>query len=128
MINNIFKHSIRALSRQKGYVLINIIGLSIGIACSLLISLFVINELSYDQFNIKKDRIFRVVLHGKLGGQEAHVSSTASVIAPTMMQEFPEMEDFCRMNFWGETVIKYDEQTFTESSFAQADSPFFKIF
>ncbi len=128
MINNIFKHSIRALSRQKGYVLINIIGLSIGIACSLLISLFVINELSYDQFNIKKDRIFRVVLHGKLGGQEAHVSSTASVIAPTMMQEFPEMENFCRMNFWGETVIKYDDQTFTESSFAQADSAFFKIF
>ncbi|MBU8893597.1 MAG: ABC transporter permease [Bacteroidales bacterium] len=128
MINNIFKHSIRALNRQKGYVLINIIGLSIGIACSLLISLFVINELSYDQFNTKKDRIFRVVLHGKLGGQEAHVSSTASVIAPTMMQEFPEMEDFCRMNFWGETVIKYDEQVFTESSFAQADSAFFKIF
>ena len=128
MIKNIIKHSIRALNRQRGYVLINIIGLSIGIACSLLISLFVINELSYDQFNINKDRIYRVVLHGKLGGQEAHVSSTASVIAPTMMQEFPEMEDFCRINFWGETVIKFNEQTFTESSFAQADSSFFKIF
>lgn len=128
MVKNIIKHSIRALNRQKGYVLINIIGLSIGIACSLLISLFVINELSYDKFNLKKDRIYRVVLHGKLGGQEAHVSSTASVIAPTMMQEFPEMEDFCRMNFWGETVIKYEDQTFTESAFAQADSAFFKIF
>ena len=128
MTSNIIKHSIRALNRQKAYVLINIIGLSIGIACSLLISLFVLNELSYDQFNTKKDRIYRVVLHGKLGGQEAHVSSTASVIAPTMMQEFPEMEDFCRMNFWGETVIKYEEQTFTQSAFAQADSAFFKIF
>ena len=128
MIKNIIKHSIRALSRQKGYVLINIIGLSIGIACSLLISLFLITELSYDQFNIKKDRIYRVVLHGKIGGQEAHVSSTATPIGPTMMQEFPEMEDFCRMNFGGETVIKYNEQIFTESSFAQADSSFFKIF
>ncbi|MCK5168887.1 MAG: ABC transporter permease, partial [Bacteroidales bacterium] len=128
MITNIIKHSIRSLSKQKGYVLINIIGLSIGIACSLLISLFLINELSYDQFNIKKDRIHRVVLHGKIGGQEAHVSSTATPIGPTMMQEFPEIEDFSRMNFWGETVIKYNEQIFTESSFAQADSSFFKIF
>jgi len=128
MKSNIIKHSIRAINRQKAYVLINVIGLSIGIACSLLISLFVLNELSYDQFNTKKDRIYRVVLHGKLGGQEAHVSSTASVIAPTMMQEFPEMEDFCRMNFWGETVIKYEEQTFTQSAFTQADSAFFKIF
>ncbi len=128
MIKNIIKHSIRALNRQKGYVLINIIGLSIGIACSLLISLFVINELSYDEFNIKKDRIFRVNLHGKIGGQEAHVSSTACPIAPTMKDEFPEVEDFCRMNFWGETVVKYNEQNFTESAFAQADSAFFKIF
>ena len=128
MIKNILKHSIRALNRQKAYVLINIIGLSIGIACSLLISLFVINELSYDQFHEKKDRIFRVNLHGKIGGQEAHVSSTATPIAPTMKDEFPEVEDFCRMNFWGETVVKYNEQNFTESSFAQADSAFFKIF
>ncbi len=128
MSKNIIKHSIRALNRQKGYVAINIIGLSIGIACSLLIALFVINELSYDQFNTKKDRIYRVVLHGKIGGQEAHVSSTASVIAPTMMQEFPEMEDFTRMNFWSETVVKYREKSFSQSGFAQADSAFFKIF
>ena len=51
---------------------INILGLSIGIACSLLIAIYVINEAGYDKFNEKKDRIFRLVLNGKLGGQEVH--------------------------------------------------------
>ncbi len=128
MIKNIIKHSLRNLNRQKAYVSINIIGLSIGIACSLLISLFVINELSYDQFNTKKDRIYRVTLHGKISGQEAHVSSTASPIGPTMTQEFPEVEDFVRMNFWGETVVKYNEKSFIENNFVLADSSFFKVF
>lgn len=128
MIKNIFKHSVRALNRQKGYVLINVIGLSIGIACSLLISLYVINQLSYDQFHLKKDRIYRVNLHGKIGGQEAHVSSTASPVGPTMLSEFPEVENFTRYNTWGSTVIKYENQNFTEDHFVHVDSSFFNIF
>jgi putative ABC transport system permease protein len=70
MILDILKHSLRALNRQKGYVFINIVGLSIGIACSLIITLFIANELSFDQFNEKKDRIYQLVLNGKIGGQE----------------------------------------------------------
>lgn len=128
MSKNIFNHSIRALSKQKGYVFINIIGLSMGIACSLLISLFVINELSYDQFNENKDRIYRVNLHGKIGGTEAHVSSTASPVGPTMAQEFPEVEDFTRYNSFGTTVVKYNDQNFTEEAFVHVDSSFFNIF
>ena len=128
MVKNILKHSLRALSRQKSYVFINIIGLSIGIACSLLIALFVIHELSYDQFNTKKDRIYRVILHGKLSGQEVHVSSTASPIGPTMFQDFPEVIDYVRMNTWSETVIRKDEESFIINDFIEADSSFFKIF
>ncbi len=128
MSKNIIKHSIRALNRQKGYVFINIIGLSIGIACSLLISLFVINELSYDQFNVLKDRIYRVNLHGKISGQEAHVSSTSSPLGPTMLQEFPEVEDFTRFDSRGKTVIKFEDKSFAEEAFALVDSSFFKIF
>ncbi|MFC2152049.1 ABC transporter permease [Bacteroidota bacterium] len=128
MSKNILKHSIRALNRQRGYVLINIIGLSIGIACSLLIALFVISELSYDQFNTKKDRIYRVTLKGKLSGQEVHVSSTASPIGPTMFQDFPEVVDYVRMNTWSETVIRKDEESFIVKDFIEADSSFFKIF
>ena len=59
MFNNLLRYSLRSFKRQRSYIIINILGLSIGIACSLLIALFVINEASYDKFNVKKDRIFR---------------------------------------------------------------------
>ena len=54
MFNNLLRYSLRSFKRQRSYIIINILGLSIGIACSLLIALFVINEASYDKFNIKE--------------------------------------------------------------------------
>lgn len=128
MFNNIIKHSLRSFKRQRSYLIINILGLSIGIACSLLIALYVINESSYDKFNLKKDRIFRVILNGKLGGQELTVSSTPAIMGSTIMKEFPEVEDFLRMNGTGPTVLEYDKQTFTEEHLVQADSSFFNFF
>jgi putative ABC transport system permease protein len=128
MIKDLLKHSIRSFGRQKNYVLINVLGLSIGIACSLLISIYVIYELSYDSFNEKSDRIYRVILDGKIGGQEVQVSSTASPIGPTMLQEFPEVEDYTRLNVWGSTILKVEENNFTEDAFMEVDSSFFRIF
>src|SRR5512137_1926953 len=101
MFRNLFKHSLRSFKRQRAYIIINILGLSIGIACSLLIALFVINETSYDKFNLKKDRIFRVILNGKIGGQEITGASTPAIMGPTIPKEFPEVEDFLRMNDLG---------------------------
>ena len=128
MIKNLLKYSFRALSRQKAYVFINVAGLSIGFVCILIISLFIMYELSYDQYNEKKDRIYRVILNGKLGGQEVTVTSTASPIGPTMFNEFPGVEAFLRMNGWGETIIQYEDQFFTERAFLEADSTFFEFF
>jgi putative ABC transport system permease protein len=128
MINNLIKYSLRSFKRQRAYIIINILGLSIGIACSLLIALYVINEESYDKFNDKKDRIFRLILDGKIGGQEVTAAYTASVIGPTMSREFPEIEDFLRMNGWGPTVLDYNSQTFTEEDLIEADSSFFNFF
>ncbi|MFZ0473399.1 MAG: ABC transporter permease, partial [Bacteroidales bacterium] len=128
MYNNLIKHSLRSFKRQRAYIIINILGLSIGIACSLLIALYVINEASYDQFNEKKDRIFRLILDGKIGGQEVTAAYTASVTGPTMSREFPEIEDFLRLNGWGPTVIDYNSQTFTEENLIEADSSFFNFF
>jgi putative ABC transport system permease protein len=128
MLRNLFKYSLRSFKRQRAYILINIIGLSIGLACSLLIALFVINEGSYDKFNTKKDRIFRLILNGKIGGQEITGCSTPSVMGPTMVKEFPEIEDFLRMSGWGPTVVEYNNQVFTEEHMIEADSSFFNFF
>jgi len=128
MLHNLIKYSLSSFKRQRAYIIINVIGLSIGVACSLLIALFVINESSYDRFNVKKDRIFRLILNGKIGGQEITGCSTPSVMGPTMAKEFPEIEDCLRMSGWGPTVVEYNNQTFTEEHMIEADSSFFNFF
>ncbi len=128
MLNNLIKHSIRSFKRQRAYVIINILGLSIGIACSLLIALFVINEASYDKFNVKKERIFRVILNGKIGGQEITGAYTPAIMGPTIPKEFPEVEDFLRMDGHGPTVVEFEKKIFTDNDIVQADSSFFNFF
>ncbi len=128
MLKNLLNHSIRALNRQKSYVFLNIIGLSVGIACSLLIALYLINEISFDRFHENKDRIYRVILDGKIGEQEIKAAYTCAPLGPALLNEMPEVEAFVRVNGWGETIIKNYEQSFSEDAFMEADSSFFQIF
>ena len=128
MLKKIFKQSFRILKKQKGYFLINITGLSIGIACSLIIALFIMHELSYDQFNEKKDRIYRLVVHGKVGQRELNYAITSAPLGPTMMREIPEVEDFNRLNLAPQVIVKYQNKNFIENSVFAADSSFFNIF
>jgi putative ABC transport system permease protein len=128
MFSNLIKYSLRSFKRQRSYIIINILGLSIGIACSLLIAIFVINEASYDRYNEKKDRIYRLVLNGKIGGQEIVGAFTPSIMGPTMAEEFPEVDDFLRMTGSGPTIVEYEDRVFTEDNLIQADSSFFNFF
>jgi len=128
MLSNLIKYSLRSFKRQRAYIIINILGLSIGIACSLLIALFVINEAGYDRYNVKKDRIYRLVLNGKIGGQEFVGAYTCAIIGPTMLNEFPEIENFLRMTGRGPTVVEYKDLTFTDDHVVEADSTFFEFF
>lgn len=128
MKNNLLKYSFRSLKKQKSFVLINILGLSVGLVSAIIIALFILYELSYDQYHENKERTYRVILNGKLGGQEVKVTSTASVIAPTMLNEFPEVESFLRLNNRGQTNIQFGEKFFTEENVIEADSTFFSFF
>lgn len=128
MYKNLLNHSLRALNRQKSYVFLNIIGLSVGIACSLLIALYLFNEISYDKFHAKRDRIYRVILDGKIGEQEIKAAYTCSPLGSALLNEVPEVEAFVRVNFWGETILRNYEQSFSEDAFMEADSSFFSVF
>lgn len=128
MLRNLITHSLRSLKRQRSYLIINILGLSVGIACSLLIAIYVINEAGYDRFNEKKDRIFRIVLNGKMGGQEFIGAYTCSPIGPTMLREFPEIEDYLRLTGRGPTVVEYNDLSFTDDNVLESDSAFFNFF
>ena len=128
MLKNLLKHSVRSFKRQRSYIIINILGLSIGIACSLLIALYILNEATYDRYNLKKDRIFRTILNGKIGGQEITIFASPAIMGPTLVKEFPEVEDFLRMSDGGPNVLEYNNQTFTENDLIEVDSSFFNFF
>ena len=128
MIGNYIKLALRHMIRQRAYVFINVTGLAIGLACSILIALFVIHEVSFDKFNKKAERISRLYLKGKLGETELEGAWTCAPAAPAFKQDFPEIIDAVRLNAWGETVIKYKDRSFIEDGFMEADSTFFNIF
>ena len=129
MLNNIIKHSLRSFKRQRSYNIINITGLSIGLACSLLIALYIIYEASYDRYNVKKDRIFDIALNFRIGDQEFTEATTSYPVGPTSLREFPEVEDFLRMRkMYGAASVTYNNQTYDEENIVEADSSFFNFF
>jgi putative ABC transport system permease protein len=128
MFINLFKHSLRSITRHRAYIIINVLGLSIGIACSLFIAFFVINEASYDKFNTKKDSIFRVILNANFAGKESKIFASPAVFGPTLQKEFPEIEGFLRMHRVYPLDITCNNQTFTEDHLVETDSSFFDFF
>jgi putative ABC transport system permease protein len=128
MLRNYFKIGFRNILKHKFYSAINIIGLTVGITASLFISLYLLDELGYDQFHTKIDQMYRVGLHGKLGGQDIMVTSTCPPLAHTMVDEVPEVEDATRIMTRNNIVIKYEDMMFTEDDIFFADSNFFSFF
>ena len=98
MISNYFKLAIRNLVKRKGYSLLNILGLAIGITCCLLIFQYVSYEKSYDKFPLKQKQIVRLRLDSYQQGRLAWQSAVVyPAIGPTLKKDYPEVEDFCRL-------------------------------
>jgi len=98
MIRNYLKIAFRNLTKRKGYALLNIFGLAIGITCCLLIFQYVSFERSYEKFNQTNKNIVRLRLDSYQQGKLAWKSATIyPAIGPTLKKEFPEVEDFCRL-------------------------------
>jgi len=119
-----FKIAIRNLWKYKGYSLINIAGLSIGMACSILILLWVQFEFSFDKFHENK-QVYRVIQH-IIFDKEVHWSITQGPLGPALKDEVPEIEDFCRIEPSNRT-LKWKEDTYTERGI-YADLSFFEFF
>ncbi len=128
MLKNLIKHSLRMFKRQRSSILINITGLSIGIACSLLIAFFIMHEVSYDRYNAKKERIFDVIFNFKIAGHEDIIPVTPPPLGPTFLREFPEVEDFLRIMRANTSRVEYKNKIFSEDHIIEADSSFFNFF
>ena len=128
MLKNYVKVALRNLGRQAGYSFINIAGLAVGVACCILILLYVRNEMSYDRHNENVDRIYRVVLRGSVGGKDINTATACAPMAPTLVADFPEVVQTTRIRGFGFPVIRSGEKVFSEEHFYWADSTFFDVF
>lgn len=120
MIKEYFKLLWRKARKNSGFTIINIFGLSVGIAVFILIILWIQNEFAYDRFNKNLDNIYRIEI-----GQSVYM---VSAIAPTFKNEFPEIEKAVRFSGGGQTLLTADEKSVYVNSFYLADSTLFDIF
>jgi putative ABC transport system permease protein len=129
MFNNYFKVALRNILKHKFFSAINILGMTIGITACLLIILYITDELSFDKFHSKADRIYQVGLHGKIAGQDIHTANTCPPIAAAMVSEIPEVEAATRVTpYYGGPALKYNDKAFTEEKVFFADSNFYEFF
>jgi len=128
MIRNYFIIAIRNLRKHKFFGFINATGLSIGIGCALLITLYVIDELQYDKFNTKADRIYRLISHIKYGGNDMQFAVCPAPLANAMRTEIPEIKDVARFRSWGMFLVKKDKENHKEFEAIWADPDVFRIF
>ncbi|MFC2134333.1 ABC transporter permease [Bacteroidota bacterium] len=124
MLLNYLKVAFRNIKKQKTYSFINIAGLSMGMASCIIISLWIMNQLSYDKFHKDADNIYMVLMQGKTPDYPA----TPWPLAEALKDDFPEIEKSTRFNLFGETLIRYNEKVFNENNIAVVDQDFFEIF
>jgi putative ABC transport system permease protein len=128
MLQNYIKIAWRNLLRNKAFSAINITGLALGLATCMLISLFVLDELSYDRFNEKADRIVRVVFRAIMNGGEINEANVMPPVAQTLKMDYPEVEEATRIRTAGAPSITVGDKTFRDDQVAYVDSNFFQVF
>ena len=128
MFKNYLKIALRNIKRQKVYSFVNIIGLAIGMTCCFLILLWVQDELSYDRYHEKADRIFRVYGRGLINTNEINQAYSPAPMARTLLAEFPEVSQSGRIFNPGELNVQYENKKFTEDTFLFADASILDIF
>ena len=128
MIRNFFLATIRNISRNKGFTFINVAGLAIGLAASLMITLWVQEELSYDRFHKNGENIYRVEEDQFYSGERYHVNVTPHPSGPVWKEKIPEITDQTRINRLQRILFRRGDNVFFESSVVAADSGLFRIF
>ncbi len=129
MINNYFIIAWRNLLKNKTFSLINIIGLASGLACFILIALYVADELSYDRYNLKANQIYRVNSDLLFGGNNLHLAVTPDPLGEILKKDYPQVEEYVRFyNSNGYRMIKKGNEYIREDNVAHADSTLFNVF
>ena len=128
MFQNYFKVALRNILKHKFYSALNISGLALGLASCFIIGLYILDELTFDKFHAGHENIYSVALHGRIGGQELHTSSSSPPIAQAMVNGISGIEQGVRVRQYSNVVMKFEDKAFTEQDVLIADSNFFQFF
>ena len=130
MLINYLKIALRNLLRHKAYTFINIAGLAVGMACCALILLYIRDELSYDRFHRRAERIYRVITTERDQHGTDTFPGTPAPLAPALKQEYPEVRQIVRVDSppYGRTLVSYEDRQFYEEKIHSADSTLFEVF
>ncbi|MFK7845208.1 MAG: ABC transporter permease, partial [Rhodothermales bacterium] len=127
MLKNYLKSTYRNLRQHPGYSLINLSGLAVGMACCLLIALYLNDELSFDRYHENGEEIHRVVIDYTTNGNRSEQGYTQGLLAPVLASEIPEVVTAVRMTNSG-GLLGYEDKVFNESSFLLTDPSIFSVF
>jgi putative ABC transport system permease protein len=130
MFRNLFTASLRNLTQNATYTTLHVAGLTLGITCALFIGLYVIDELSYDRFHEKKDRIHRIVTTILQEGNETYYPSTQVPMATELTAKYTDVENTVRLQQANRDVFENPERDvkFYEAEFYYTDPAFFDVF
>ena len=130
MLKNYLKIAFRNLSRYKFISFINLFGLTVGLACCMLILTYILHETSYDKYNSKADRIWRVTrsFNNPDGIESLHLSSVAPPFGPLLKNDFPDIQKMTRLLPAGTLPVRYENKIFNEQNIDFADNELFSIF
>lgn len=128
MFQNSMIVAIRNIRKNKINSFINIFGLAIGMAVCLLLLLYVQDESSYDRFHAKADRIYRVANFTAMGDVEDELNGASALLAPALIQDFPEVEDAVRFRRISSVKLQFGDKIFRERRIVFSEPSFFNIF
>jgi len=128
MFRNYLKVALRNIIRHKGYTFLNIFGLAIGMACCILIGLWVLDELNYDRFHENASSICRVESNQNFSGRTLHIYWTPHPLGPALKAEIPEIKNSTRAQNLGPQLIRYEDKAFEEYFAWSVDPSFLEMF
>ena len=127
MFKNFFINAIRNMRKQGGSFILNVSSLAIGFTSFLFVTLYVINELSYDRFHANYENIYRLKVVGRMSGGEINQAITAAPMAQAMLNDYPEVLRATRVTGMGAWLIRFGDKKFNEDGILFADSTFFSV-
>lgn len=125
MVFNYLKVIYRNLMRHKGYSFINISGLAVGLACFILISMWIIDEIGFDKFHTNIDRIYRVNTVTKSG---KIIPNSSLRLGSELQSKYPDIEAYTNFIPWARSLLKYEDKIYDEQNIYLVDPAFFKMF